>query len=380
VKGSIKFPPTSTHAVNTRGFAALADEIYLEIASHIPSVPIPTSQSIYSESYPDIRRSRHETLLSLTQTSRSLRRFFWRYLWQRIEVREGMKIGGKDGTLNGTRTRAAYLGKSADATGHKNYAIELVRQLEIVTIRNPQLAQYVNYLDIFIVEYSIETVLAELARCLSLFPNLHTVQIDVDTSSRRRRSSLKVFEQTFKNCSYPQIRNVFVMFSSESFIACCPQTRRVGFTHSYSMSRACLQFIQLNCPHLEVLESFGDVFWTPYACNLVVDNFPNLRTIQFWILPSVGDGNPSNINVLRKLNHLQTIIMRTPPPIARPWPIYEDRAHTDKVKEDWIESAKCILIRIQLRDNLEKTVIMRDYDGYERRISLKPKSLVDSFA
>ena len=27
------------------------------------------------------------------------------------------------------------------ATGHKEYAIELVRQLEIVIIRNPQLAQ-----------------------------------------------------------------------------------------------------------------------------------------------------------------------------------------------------------------------------------------------
>jgi hypothetical protein len=144
VKGSITLPPTSTHAVNTRGFAALADEIYLEIVSHIPSVPIPTS--IHLESYPEIRRSRHETFLSLSQTSRSLRRFFWRYLWQHIEVREGMKIGDKDDTLKGTRTRTrtAYLSDPADETGHKKYAIELVRQLEIVTVRNPQLAQYVK--------------------------------------------------------------------------------------------------------------------------------------------------------------------------------------------------------------------------------------------
>ena len=142
-KGSITLPPTSTHAVNTRGFAALADEIYLEIVSHIPSVPIPTS--IHLKSYPEIRRSRHETFLSLSQTSRSLRRFFWRYLWQHIEVREGMKIGDKDDTLKVTRTRTAYLSDSADATRHKEYAIELVRQLEIVTVRNPQLAQYVKW-------------------------------------------------------------------------------------------------------------------------------------------------------------------------------------------------------------------------------------------
>jgi hypothetical protein len=128
---SIILPPTSTQAVNTRGFAALPDELYLEIVSHIPSVPIPTS---HGESYPEIRRSRHETLLSLTQTSRSLRRFFWRYLWQYIEVREGMKIGKKDDTLKDARTCASY----------KKYATELVRQLEIVTIRNPQLAQYVK--------------------------------------------------------------------------------------------------------------------------------------------------------------------------------------------------------------------------------------------
>ena len=120
-------------------------EIYLEIVSHIPSVPIPTS--IHLKSYPEIRRSRHETFLSLSQISRSLRRFFWRYLWQHIEVREGMKIGDKDDTLKRTRTRTrtAYLSDPADTTGHKKYAIELVRQLEIVTVRNPQLAQYVKW-------------------------------------------------------------------------------------------------------------------------------------------------------------------------------------------------------------------------------------------
>ena len=112
--------------------------------SHLPSVPIPTSESINMESYPEIRRVRHETFLSLTQTSRSLRRFFWRFLWQHIEVCEGMKIGDKSGILNGTRTGSAYLGNPSDAIEHKKYAIELVRQLEIVTIRNPLLAQYVK--------------------------------------------------------------------------------------------------------------------------------------------------------------------------------------------------------------------------------------------
>ena len=61
-----------------------------------------------------------------------------------------MKIGEKNRTLNDIRTRALRLSKYSlgdpvyvmgTATGHKEYATELVRQLEIVTIRNPQLAQ-----------------------------------------------------------------------------------------------------------------------------------------------------------------------------------------------------------------------------------------------
>ena len=43
-------------------------------------------------------------------------------------------------------------------------------------------------------------------------------------------------------------------------------------------------------------------------------------------------------------------------------------------KEDWIQRAKRILIQIQLRDNLEKTLVLRDYTGKsERRILIKPE-------
>ena len=57
-----------------------------------------------------------------------------------------MKIQDKSGTLNGThtRTRSEYLGSPSNETELKYYAIELVRQLEIVTICNPQLGQYVK--------------------------------------------------------------------------------------------------------------------------------------------------------------------------------------------------------------------------------------------
>ena len=226
-----------------------------------------------------------ETLLSLSQTSRSLRRFFWRYLWQRIEVREGMKIWDKDEPFYSekSRTHTGHLSQSRYTPGHKGYATELVRQLEIVTVRNPQLAQYVksvlsellvlstcslanSYLDIYVGKHSFESVLAELERCLSLFSNLHTVQVDISAGSSRGRNFDEIFEETFKKYSYPQIRNVFVMYFTLPFIASCPQARRVGFPR-YSIHNPCLQTILSKCPHLEVLECSGEVFCSLNACR-----------------------------------------------------------------------------------------------------------------
>ena len=76
----------------------------------------------------------------------------------------------------------------------------------------------------------------------------------------------------------------------------------------------------------------------------------------------------------KELNHLQTNIIRIPQlmsNILRIQPL-EQRARTVIVIEDWIESAKRILTQIQLRDNLEKTVVLRDLVGDdERRILIK---------
>ena len=123
-----------------------------------------------------------------------------------------------------------------------------------------------SYLDIFIGEYSAKTVLPELARCLSLFQNLHTVQIDVDFISRRS-PLMEIFEQTFKKYSYPQIRNVFIMPLSSSFVASCPQVRRAGFTRNCSMLFPLLKIILHNCPHLEVLEDIGFIIWSANICD-----------------------------------------------------------------------------------------------------------------
>jgi hypothetical protein len=121
----------SGQTFNTSGFAALPDELYLEIISHFPAYPIPCG---YKSVKVQAVRDRHLTLLALSQTCRSLRPAFLRYLWQRIEVYDGMETG--KGQLHRRHGRRS--------PSDKRYAEELVRQLEVVTVREPSLARHVK--------------------------------------------------------------------------------------------------------------------------------------------------------------------------------------------------------------------------------------------
>ena len=117
--------------VNIRGFPSLPVELLLEVTSHLVRVPIPSyKQSVYSARY----LAHHNTLRSLSQTCRSLRSIFLPHVWRRIEVCASKWID------NGWNS-----GRKILKTISKDIATELVRQLEIVTIRDPTLAQYVQY-------------------------------------------------------------------------------------------------------------------------------------------------------------------------------------------------------------------------------------------
>ena len=62
----------------------------------------------------------------------------------------------------------------------------------------------------------------------------------------------------------------------------------------------------------------------------------------------------------------------------RATPEQRKRSDRGKFQKDWIKAAKRILIHIQLRDNLEKTIVVRDYDGSGgRQIVIKPTSSIE---
>lgn len=114
----------NSEAVNTKGLPILPDELYLEIISYYPVTPIPHHTSRDPDIDVENQNIRRQVLFALSQTSLNLRRFFLRYTWQRIEV-----------------CRTEYMRS-------RTLALELVRQLEIVTIREPTLAKYVEYVGV----------------------------------------------------------------------------------------------------------------------------------------------------------------------------------------------------------------------------------------
>jgi hypothetical protein len=121
---------TDSKRQNTSGLAILPDELLLEVLSYYPDSKPEVSE--YSRKDADAHFSRRERLIALSETCRNLRRFLRPYVWCRIEVLDRMTTAGEE-TLK----------------TEQQLALELVRQLEIVTIRDPSLAEYVKYVNKF---------------------------------------------------------------------------------------------------------------------------------------------------------------------------------------------------------------------------------------
>src|SRR6266576_4836331 len=111
--------------VNTRGLPALPAELLLEIASQTAAAPIP-NYIPHPLSVNVLERT--TTLRILSQLCRSLRSALLPALWERIEACT---------TTSATR--------SDQPRWQKDIAVDLVAQLETVTIREPSLASYVKY-------------------------------------------------------------------------------------------------------------------------------------------------------------------------------------------------------------------------------------------
>lgn len=124
---------------NSLGLAGLPNELFLEIMSHIPVYSLPKLNWIKDKYEPD----RHFTLVSLSQTCQALRAFFLQHAWRRLEVRDGQK------TIRGDLAKSQLMWRGPIRRRKRGryrclHLEEAARQLEMVTVRNPSLAEYVQ--------------------------------------------------------------------------------------------------------------------------------------------------------------------------------------------------------------------------------------------
>ncbi|KAF8816673.1 hypothetical protein BYT27DRAFT_7127516 [Phlegmacium glaucopus] len=205
-------------AINTKGLPILPDELYLEILSYYP----------VSQFRQDPNHSvRRQVLFALSQTSTNLRRFFLCYLWERIEVSRSGHAPIKNRPL----------------------ALELVRQLEIVTIRDPTLAKYVKVVNVDIGVYSQDSVLTELARCLALFPNLYSVQLKIEKNPSMQQGTIA---RPFKEYVYENIRTAIVSCNALEFLRSCPQSLYVDTCERNILPSPFWDVVTACCPRIEV--------------------------------------------------------------------------------------------------------------------------------
>ena len=112
--------------------STLPNELLLEIVSHFPSDPLTLSAPSTTHI------ARREALRSLSEVCRNFRRVFRPYLWQRVEVYAGLRAG--------TQILRHSIGTCVKVPKPKrDFMKELLRQLNVVTIQDPGLAQHVRY-------------------------------------------------------------------------------------------------------------------------------------------------------------------------------------------------------------------------------------------
>jgi hypothetical protein len=113
---------------NPAGLPSLPTELLLEIAKYIPGVDVPTD---HVGPLPKNYLNRSATLLALSQTCKWLRHALSAIVWHRFEV-----------------CASALLDQNTDLdrkpSWNKELTTELVRQIEIVTIRDPARAEQVQ--------------------------------------------------------------------------------------------------------------------------------------------------------------------------------------------------------------------------------------------
>ncbi|KAF8639395.1 hypothetical protein AX17_001520 [Amanita inopinata Kibby_2008] len=338
-------------SLNTQGLPALPVELLLEIVSYARAAPIPC---LLHRPLPVHCLERNATLRILSQICCSLRNTLLPVLWERIEACTTTTVGI---TTPGLREPRWW----------KDLATDLVAQLETVTVREPSLASYVRIVNVAITPHCTDTVIAELARCLAVMPNLHTVQLlDMFSSAYVRRRGFNkrsnLYREAFSAYTFPSVRRIVLPWNAYTLLSCFPEVRRVhldAYAHELKahIIPYCMvlykPFVKTGEKHYQQIERFE---WTSEKVSsqivhdAVIEALPSLRRVRLY----AGLIGTETFTKLAKLKRLDTIELVIEP---------EEEKNNPKVVEQVIQAAQKVLADSPLDE--QKTLIIKRNIGVE---------------
>ncbi|KAJ6597639.1 hypothetical protein DFH09DRAFT_1304422 [Mycena vulgaris] len=234
--------------VNTTGLPSLPVETLHEIISHFPGVPVPCT--VYTGRCLSANHlARPEALRALSETCRRLRDVLIALSWERVEVCASRRIpeGSSD-------SFSVELWSSIS----KELVRELVRQTEVITIRNPSLAAHVRVVSVVLTDWCAETVYPEFFSSLSLLPNLNTLQsllvprVFHKTLRSAYRSSIpNLMDGVFAGRVFSTVRTLALHLNAFDLVRCCPNVERLTLLGSFSgLSPVQRRSLKEDVPHL----------------------------------------------------------------------------------------------------------------------------------
>ncbi|KAK0200096.1 hypothetical protein DFS33DRAFT_217786 [Desarmillaria ectypa] len=248
------------------GLPSLPIELLLEIFSYWPSIPIswPESPALF----PNIYLERSHTIRALTQTCTSLRAILLPLAWQNLEACASRDLRNEGRPSR--RSKPSLAEKYGDEV-----ATELVRQAEIVTIRNPSLATHVQTVSVTLTKIYATRVFEEFARCLTLLPNIKTLQIfGLEFAGAETKLS-----RAFASVILPSVRRLAVPHEGVALFPSVPNVLDITFfahSHMYH-TEYCASSVARHFPHIERLQFRGPLMAT--QLDRLTRKLPELREL-----------------------------------------------------------------------------------------------------
>ncbi|TFK62154.1 hypothetical protein BDN72DRAFT_848994 [Pluteus cervinus] len=214
---------------NSIGLASVPPELLLEIINYLPRFPIPCA---FMESpMRTATHTRQAAIMALVQLCRSFRRALIHCLWEEIILCS--LHGGQTNIVGDPNHICAFERRGYCHTCERHLAFEIVAQLETVTIRVPEYAARVQTLTVFLPRYSEKTVVSEFARCLTLLPNLKTLQLHY---SLHQNALDRIISNVFYRFQYGHVETLVIpgQTGSEHILKACPNVRHLSFTSELS--------------------------------------------------------------------------------------------------------------------------------------------------